>query len=184
MNNYILSAFIVLFAISCEKKSSEAVNTSTTPPDSVTVPETNERVESSSVQTCYMANTGKDSVFASLDDNLGTITGKMRYKNFEKDSSFGDVIGSKNGDTLKLNYTFQSEGMTSEREIYFLQKDGNLIEGIGDHKVEGNKDSYVNSSKLKYEGGHILKQADCKNFEKKFDISVKPEKTKTSAAKK
>ena len=51
MNNYILSAFIVLFAISCEKKSSEAVNTSTTPPDSVTVPETNEPVESSSVQT-------------------------------------------------------------------------------------------------------------------------------------
>ena len=42
--------------------------------------------------------------------------------------------------------------MTSDREIYFLQKDGNLIEGIGDHKVEGNRDSYANPSKLKYEG--------------------------------
>ena len=184
MKNFILSAFIVLFAVSCEKKSSETVNTSTTPPDSVTVPETNEPVESSTVQTCYMANTGKDSVFISLDDNLGTITGKLRYKNFEKDSSFGDVIGSKSGDTLKLNYIFQSEGMTSDREIYFLQKGGNLIEGIGDHKVEGNKDSYANPSKLKYEGGHVLKAADCKNFEKKFEVSSNTAEPKAANEKK
>ena len=41
-----------------------------------------------------------------------------------------------------LNYTFEAEGTTSEREIYFLRKDGNLIEGIGEHKTESNKDFY------------------------------------------
>ena len=168
MKNFILSAFIVLFAMSCEKKSSETVDTSTTPPDSVTVPETNEPVESSTLQTCYMTNTKQDSVFVMLDDNLGTITGKMYYKNFEKDSSIGDVVGSKSGDTLKLNYTFQSEGTTSDREIYFLQKGGNLIEGIGDHKEEGNKVIYADYKKIKYEDGHSLKPTDCKGFEKKF----------------
>lgn len=169
MKNYILSAFIAIAALSCEKKSTETVSSQTTAPDSVTVPESNEPVEPSTLQSCYFAANGKDSVFVSLDDNLGTITGKMRYKNFEKDSSSGDVMGTQNGDTIKLSYTFQAEGTTSEREIYFLKKDGGLIEGIGDHKTESNKDLYANPAQLKYEG-NTLKQVDCNDFEKNFIV--------------
>ena len=160
-------AFIIIAFTSCEKKSTEIIPDSTTLTDSLTVPETTEPIESSTLQTCYLGATGKDSVFISLDDNLGTITGKMRYKNFEKDSSFGDVIGTQIGDTLKLNYTFVSEGVSSDREIFFLKKMDNLVEGIGEHKVESNKDVYATPSKLKYEG-NALKQVDCKDFEKNF----------------
>ena len=167
MKNLILSALIILTATSCEKKSTETVDMQTTTPDSITVPESNEPVESSTLQTCYMEVNGQDTLFVSLDDNLGTITGKMRYKNFEKDSSFGDVMGTQNGDTIKLNYTFEAEGTTSDREIYFLRKDGNLIEGIGEHKTEGNRDFYANPAQLKYEG-HTLKSVDCTDFEKNF----------------
>ena len=167
MKNFFLSALIILTAASCEKKTTETVDMQTTTPDSITVPESNEPVESSTLQTCYMEVTGKDTLFVSLDDNLGTITGKMRYKNFEKDSSFGDVMGTQNGDTIKLNYTFEAEGTTSDREIYFLRKDGNLIEGIGEHKTEGNRDFYANPAQLKYEG-HTLKSVDCTDFEKNF----------------
>ena len=169
MKNYILSAFIAIAALSCEKKSTEKVSSQTKAPDSVTVPESNEPIEPSTLQTCYFATNGKDSIFVSLDDNLGTITGKMRYKNFEKDSSSGDVMGTQNGDTIKLSYTFQAEGTTSEREIYFLKKDGGLIEGIGDHKTESNKDLYANPTQLKYEG-NTLKQIDCNDFEKNFIV--------------
>ena len=167
MINLILSALMILTAVSCEKKTTETVDMQTTTPDSITVPESNEPVESSTLQTCYMEVTGKDTLFVSLDDNLGTITGKMRYKNFEKDSSFGDVMGTQNGDTIKLNYTFEAEGTTSDREIYFLRKDGNLIEGIGEHKTEGNRDFYANPAQLKYEG-HTLKSVDCTDFEINF----------------
>ena len=167
MKNFFLSALFILTAASCEKKTTETVDMQTTTPDSITVPESNEPVESSTLQTCYMEVTGKDTLFVSLDDNLGTITGKMRYKNFEKDSSFGDVMGTQNGDTIKLNYTFEAEGTTSDREIYFLRKDGNLIEGIGEHKTEGNRDFYANPAQLKYEG-HTLKSVDCTDFEKNF----------------
>lgn len=170
MKNLILSLFIVISAMSCEKKSTENVNTETYLPDSVTIPETNEPIEPSTLQTCYVAEIGKDSVFVTLDDNLGTITGKMRYKNFEKDSSFGDVVGSQNGDTIKINYTFQAEGATSDREISFLKKDGNLIEGISEQKTEGNKSIYTDSKKIKYETGLTLKPVDCKNFERNFAV--------------
>ena len=167
MKNLILSALMILTAVSCEKKTTETVDMQTTTPDSIVVPESNEPLESSTLQTCYMEATGKDTLFVSLDDNLGTITGKMRYKNFEKDSSIGDVMGTQNGDTLKLSYTFEAEGTTSDREIYFLRKDGNLIEGIGEHKTEGNRDFYANPAQLKYEG-HTLKSVDCTDFEKNF----------------
>ena len=167
MKNLILSALMILTAVSCEKKTTETVDMQTTTPDSITVPESNEPVESSTLQTCYMEVTGKDTLFISLDDNLGTITGKMRYKNFEKDSSFGDVMGTQNGDTIKLNYTFEAEGTTSDREIYFLRKDGNLIEGIGEHIAEGSRDFYANPAQLKYEG-HTLKSIDCTDFDKNF----------------
>lgn len=168
MKNYIVAAAILMAAIACEKKSTEKINTATTPPDSVTVPESNEPMESSTRQTCYLSAVGKDSVFLSLDDNLGTITGKLRYKNHEKDSSYGDVSGSQNGDTIKLFYTFQSEGMTSNREIYFLKKDGKLLEGIGEQKTEGSEAVYSNPSAVKYENGHTLKATDCAGFEQKF----------------
>ncbi len=167
MKNYLFASLLLTAIISCEKKSTEIVDIQTTPPDSLTVPESNEPIESSTLQTCYIGNTGKDSIYLTLDDNLGTFTGKLRYKNFEKDSSSGDVMGTQNGDTLKLNYTFASEGMTSDREIFFLRKGAELLEGIGEQNTEGSASNYANPSKLKYEG-NTLKQVDCTDFEKKM----------------
>ncbi|WP_126650685.1 hypothetical protein [Chryseobacterium aureum] len=111
---------------------------------------------------CYIGVTGKDSVFASIDDNLGTITGKLSYKNNEKDSSTGDVTGFKSGDTLKLTYEFTSEGKKSKRDIYFLQKDNTLTEGIGDHKEEDGQSKYADDKKVSYKDGQKLNPADCK----------------------
>ena len=167
MKKYLLLIVTLFFMHSCEKKIAENTLTKNQNDSVVVVPENAEPIESSTQQTCYFGVTGKDSVYVSLDDNLGTITGKMRYKNSEKDSSFGDIVGTQNGDTLKLNYSFQSEGMNSEREIFFLKKKNQLTEGIGNHKMEGNKDLYENSAKLKFDGS-ILKQVDCKDFEKNF----------------
>ncbi|WP_370900126.1 hypothetical protein [Chryseobacterium gossypii] len=101
---------------------------------------------------CYMGVTGKDTVFASIDDNLGTITGKLVYKNNEKDSSKGDVTGFKSGDTLKLIYEFESEGSKSKRDIYFIQKDNTLLEGIGEQRDDNGQMKYVSEKKISYKG--------------------------------
>lgn len=166
MKNFVIIASALLLAISCEKKTDKNIDTSNSNNSGVNTNDS-QPLEPSTVQNCFVGVTGKDSVFVSIDDNLGTFTGKMRYKNFEKDSSVGDLMGTKNGDTLKLNYTFTSEGKTSDREIYFLIKDGKLLEGIGEHKVDGDKDLYANPAKIKYTGQE-LEKADCKNFEKNF----------------
>ncbi|KIA83476.1 hypothetical protein OA84_08155 [Kaistella solincola] len=167
MKNFIAASAIILFALACEKKADETVVTNQSNQDSMVIPESNEAVESSTLQTCYMEAIGKDTVFLSLEDNLGTFIGKMRYKNFEKDSSHGDIMGSQNGDTLKIVYTFQAEGTTSEREIYFLKKDGSLLEATGLYDVDGIKSVYAKPNELKYDG-HVLKQTDCTDFDKNF----------------
>lgn len=58
MKNLILSALMILTAVSCEKKITETVDTQTATPDSIVVPESNEPLESSTLQTCYMEATG------------------------------------------------------------------------------------------------------------------------------
>lgn len=115
---------------------------------------------------CYMGVTGKDTVFVSIDDNLGTITGKMATKNSEKDSNKGTLSGIKSGDTLKLTYEFASEGVSGNKnDIYFIQTKDGLMEGIGERDAEtGTK--YINEKKIKYVGGRNLKTADCNKVTK------------------
>lgn len=118
---------------------------------------------------CYMGVAGKDTVFVSIDDNLGTITGKMATKNSEKDSNKGTLSGIKSGDTLKLTYEFASEGVSGNKnDIYFIQTKDGLMEGIGERDAEtGTK--YASEKKIKYEGGRNLKTADCNTVAKALE---------------
>lgn len=110
---------------------------------------------------CYIGVTGKDTVFATIDNTSGNITGKLYYKNSEKDNSKGDLKGSASGDTLKLTYEFNSEGQKSEREIYFLQQKNELIEGIGPQTEVNGKFKYADDKKISYQDGQKLNTADC-----------------------
>ena len=56
----------------------------------------------------------------------------MRFKNFQKDGSFGRFTGTKKEGIIRGFYTMQSEGMISHNE-YFLKQDGDaVILGIAD----------------------------------------------------
>jgi len=159
---FVLSSAAILF--SCEKKETVS-NAASSTQDSLKINESDIQIDAIP-HTCYSEAIGKDSVFVMLDDNLGTITGKMYYKNFEKDSSYGDLNGISDGDTLKVDYVFQSEGSTSTREIWFLMKDGKLLEGIAEYDETGEK--YKNTLDIKYQGGHQLSAVNCESFDKKF----------------
>lgn len=159
MKKLLLLGSLSVFLMNCNKKT-ETV-TPQVEPDSTAVAET--VVDTLGPKSfCYMSVVGQDTVLASIDDNLGTITGKMSYKNHEKDSSKGDVTGFKSGDTLKLTYEFESEGTKSKRDIFFIQKDNTLIEGIGEQKDDNGQMKYANENKINYNAGHKLKTADCK----------------------
>lgn len=166
MKRILIYSIIALAAVSCNKKT-ETSNVNSADSSGVFTDE--ESVADSTLAAttgCYMQVTGNDTLFAQIDDNLGTVTGKLHYKNHQKDSSFGDLLGSSVGDTIKVDYTFQSEGSLSIREIWFLKKDGKLLEGIGPFDKTGEK--YANYKNIKFGDGHVLDAVDCKTIASKF----------------
>jgi len=165
----ILSGLVLLN--SCEKNDGKQTNVENRKPDTLAIDRNllNQIPEAENVDYCYMSVLAKDSMFLSYKINNGNVTGKLKYKNFEKDSNSGDITGKVSGDTLKVNYKFASEGSSSEREIYFLQDSGVLLEGIGKYAEN-------NSTKLVYESpkainftkGQRLNPVDCKMLETKL----------------
>ncbi|GGG64957.1 hypothetical protein [Epilithonimonas arachidiradicis] len=161
----ILSGFAVIH--SCEKNDGKQINVENRKPDTLAIPknEKNQIATTENVDYCYLNVLAKDSMILSYKIVNGQVSGKLAYKNFEKDSSTGDVSGTVAGDTLKLNYKYMSEGTTSEREVYFLQDSGVLLEGIGNYSDNSSpKQVYVSSKAVNYSKGRRLTPADCKEF--------------------
>lgn len=152
------------FLISCQKNDGKQTNVENRKPDTLAIPNQEKNViENKDNQNyCYLNVTGKDSLILKYRISNGNVSGKLMYKNFEKDSSTGDVTGKASGDTLKLNYTFASEGMTSEREIYFLQDSGVLLEGIGEYANSNSSvQKYVSGKSVNFSKGRRLTPTDC-----------------------
>ncbi|TKB97848.1 hypothetical protein [Pedobacter cryophilus] len=102
-------------------------------------------------EKCFLAFVGKDSAFLSLKKNGEAISGDLIYQFYEKDNNKGSLKGTLNGDTLILDYTFQSEGTTSTRPLKFLITKNRIYEIYGANKAEEGK-------------GFIFDPADCKTL--------------------
>ena len=90
------------------------------------------------------------------------VNGKLSYNIVGKDKNEGSLIGNMKGDTLIADYTFMSEGVSSIREVAFLQKDGAFIEGFGDVIEANGKFSFKDKTKLKFDAKNTLTKVDCK----------------------
>ena len=156
MKKYIFIATVSWLFIGCEKKNE--TNNVLAKKETATVNESDIAIEEIP-EDCYIHVTGKDTLFVKLSDNLGTITGTMNYKNFQKDSSSGDISGIADGDTIRVDYNFTAEGTQSTREIWFLKKDGTLIEGTGEYDETGQR---FKPTTVQFSGGRILQPADCR----------------------
>lgn len=181
MKNALLTVS-ALFALSCSKQNEKLVIDSSK--DSISQLADEQNFTDSTLVTktqCYIADLNGDSVFVSIDDNLGTVNGRMFYKYRMKDRTYGDLIGTSSGDTIKADYMFESEGRPSTREIWFLKKDGKLQEATGKYDASGEK--YADTKNLTFGESFNYKAADCKTVEKALNsVAVKAAQTETPAA--
>ncbi|MET0945639.1 MAG: hypothetical protein ABWY22_09525 [Flavobacterium sp.] len=147
----ILSVFI-----SCKKET-------TLPPPQIepNPPKEAEIVEPAGDQ-CYTSRLNGNIVALSFNVNSHQeVNGKLSYNITGKDKNEGTIIGNMKGDTLIADYTFMSEGVSSVREVVFLQKDGTLIEGYGDVVDANNKVTFKDKKKLKFDAKNTLTKSDC-----------------------
>ncbi len=112
--------------------------------------------------TCYVRYQNQDSTYLDLHIKGDQASGTLNIIPREKDRNIGTITGLVKGDTILLDYTFQSEGISSVRQVAYLQKDGKLIEGFADVQEQNGKTNFKSLSDLKFDGSVVLEQSACK----------------------
>lgn len=152
------SVTALLLLNACQEKPS--ADTEKTASDNlVTAPKA---VEPPPAKQCYTYFSTKDTITVILNGPDSALTGSMVYAISGKDKNLGTLKGKMSGDTLFADYTFQSEGVTSVRELAFIKKEGKLLEGYGPVDEKGNRAFFTDKSKIQFTGNIPLTAENCR----------------------
>jgi hypothetical protein len=110
---------------------------------------------------CYAYTAGKDTVRLILQTTQPTVAGQLIYSYFEKDRNRGTISGAMHGDTLLADYTFQSEGTTSVRQVAFVRRGSGFIEGYGDIAERNGKTVFEKPHALQFDSKNLLSPVAC-----------------------
>lgn len=110
---------------------------------------------------CFVGAVGQDTVLLTFMLDGAIVTGDLAYNFYEKDRNTGTIEGELRGDTLFADYTFESEGLESVREVVFLKQDDNWVEGYGDMEEQNGKMVFTTPSSLTFGDGFILTKQEC-----------------------
>ena len=110
---------------------------------------------------CYAHLTATDTIRLTLQTTQPTVTGQLTYHYYEMDRNQGTISGTMHGDTLLADYTFQSEGTTSVRQVAFLRRDIGFIEGFGPVAERGGKVVFEKLGALQYDAKYTLLPVAC-----------------------
>lgn len=108
---------------------------------------------------CYSFEEKGSSVSLQMEITGKDVTGTMVYALAEKDKNTGTFKGTLNNDILIADYTFQSEGVESTRQVAFEVRGDKLIEGYGEMNEDGT--SFKDVNQLKFNATMPLSKMDC-----------------------
>ena len=86
---------------------------------------------------CYTFHDYSNSITFEISSIEHSITGKLSYHLADKNANSGTFEGFLIDDVILGDYIFQSEGITSKREVIFKIVNGQLIEGFGPMDEDG-----------------------------------------------
>ncbi len=111
---------------------------------------------------CYSWTAGRDTATVHLQVTENQVTGNLIYDWSEKDRNSGTLQGVLQDSLVVANYTFQSEGMTSVREVVFKIKGDSLVEGFGDFNTSGDTIKYKNKAQLQFQNDRPFVKGACR----------------------
>ncbi len=109
---------------------------------------------------CYTYQHLKDTVSLHLQFTQA-VNGTLVYNFYGKDKNTGTIIGKMKGDTLMADYTFNSEGLKSIREVMFHWNGTDFREGYGEMINKDNKMIFKDPRSVTFSTQVILKKEDC-----------------------
>lgn len=111
----------------------------------------NQTASTDLIQGCYVYTIAKDVYSLNIESQTGDkVSGTLSYNNFEKDSSMGTINGVYTNDILLANYTFNSEGMHSVRQVIFKKVGASLVQGFGDVEYKDGVEYFKDTSKVEF----------------------------------
>ncbi|HLT81663.1 MAG TPA: hypothetical protein VKZ86_11570 [Cyclobacteriaceae bacterium] len=119
------------------------------------------REESEAAVSCYSYTTPEDSIMLRLNWQGDAVEGELTYYLHEKDANRGKIVGTMRNDTLYADYTFQSEGVTSIREVAFIRRGDVLVEAFGEVEERDGKFVFIDRSLLTPNENVMLRLVDC-----------------------
>lgn len=151
MKKILTYSLVLLLFVQCKKKEVEPLITTENPEADITIHN----------HSCYLYDANGNKIELHLDETEVAVKGKLNYALFEKDKNEGTIEGIRRGDTLIATYTFLSEGFESKREVAFLFKDNQLIEGYGEIIVDGYSAKFKDQKSIQFTSTMPLSKTAC-----------------------
>lgn len=151
-------ALVFLAAIvltNCKKESEESTEQNPTQQQTAT-----QNATPTIEESCYVFDDGANNITLEITEIDEEIKGNLTYAFAEKDKNTGTVTGKIKNGILVLNYTFQSEGQLSKREVAFKIEGKTLLEGSGELNATGT--AFKNINQLNFVTKMPLTLTECK----------------------
>ena len=161
VNQFIQMKKLFLVAISITALFSACQSNTKEKTTSDTVAVSNTEIVPATQQQCYQYIKNGDTAIITMMSSGPITTGELNYSLAEKDSNKGIFEGELHGDTLIAEYTFNSEGRESVRQVAFLKKGDQLLEGFGDVEERKGKTMFKNTATLKFGESIVFSKIDC-----------------------
>jgi hypothetical protein len=113
---------------------------------------------------CYEMIMKRDTATLSLHIQDTTISGDLNYRWAEKDHNKGTIRGYVRDSLLIADYTFESEGLTSVREVVFKLKGDTLLQGVGELTEQNGKIIFKQKDQLQYDKTFPFIKVDCQQL--------------------
>lgn len=156
MKKLIVLSFVALTMLNCKNKEQKVENSNASPQE--VAKETPTPLDLG----CYVFDDGKNTVSLEITENGKEIKGNLTYNLAEKDKNSGNFKGELQEGILIANYTFQSEGKESIRQVAFKVDGDKLIEGYGDLNNDGT--AFKDLSNIHFTSKIPLTKTDCNNL--------------------
>jgi hypothetical protein len=158
MNRFILIAALFIVACNSSENSAtaskdSAANTAKDNPSMATTP--------ISLEGCYAYAINKDTATMELVVKGNNVSGNLKYDWAQKDRNIGTVEGVVKDSLIVANYTFQSEGTTSVRQVVFKINGNELTEGFGPVNTSGDTTMFSDIAKLQFQNDRTFKKVEC-----------------------
>nr|WP_294776959.1 hypothetical protein [uncultured Flavobacterium sp.] len=160
----LLTVSFIFLLTACKKTDAvtsdeSSVSTEATTSQEASETQTGTNTTNAIPRDCYLADLEGNKIEMEIQYNPEDITGTLTYAFVGKDLNTGTFKGKLENNVLIADYTFQSEGVTSTRQIAFKLIDDQFVEGYGDLIKNGTR--FKDPSKLEFNSNMPLKKVAC-----------------------